>query len=86
MSIDEEQLKALWPDEPEPIDDKLALKAVLQKSEKAVAVKDVASLFVGWIWVVLLGFGASAYSAKRRLVLHKQQKQTAVNKPSNSGL
>lgn len=74
MSIDEEKLKALWPTEPEPQDQQQALEKVLQKSTQVTAVKDVASLFVGWAWVIFLGFGASAYSAKRRFTLHKQAK------------
>ncbi|MFQ3249356.1 MAG: putative RND superfamily exporter protein [Glaciecola sp.] len=76
MSIDEEKLKAIWSDEPELQSDKQALDKVLKKSAKVVATKDIASLFVGWVWVVFLGFGASAYSAKRRLSLHQQHKKS----------
>lgn len=76
MSIDEEKLRALWSDEPETQSDDKALDGVLRKSANVVATKDVASLFVGWIWVIFLGFGASAYSAKRRLELHHKNKKS----------
>jgi len=71
--MNEEKLKSLWPEEPVSQEQQEALKKVLKKTERVVATKDVASLFVGWIWVIFLGFGASAYSAKRRFELHKQK-------------
>ena len=74
MSIDEEKLKALWSDEPEPLDDDTALQKVLQKSQQSVIANDVGSIFVGWVWVIVLGFGASAYSVKRRLELRHAKK------------
>jgi hypothetical protein len=61
---------------------KIALKKVLSTSANITAVKDVSGLFVGWIWVLFLGFGASMYSAKRKLELHNQQKQILLNQKS----
>lgn len=94
MSIDEEKLKALWLETPDgadssndldSIDERQALNRVLKKSAETVAAKDVASLFIGWLWVVFLGFGASAFSAKRRFELHKQRSTNlAMNKPTNA--
>ncbi|MGJ8692402.1 MAG: hypothetical protein ACSHW0_07960 [Thalassotalea sp.] len=83
MSINEEKLKTLWTDEPEPQDDQQALDKVLNKTTKVVAAKDVASIFVGWIWVLFLGFGASAYSAKRRYELHQQKNNNKRKSPSS---
>jgi hypothetical protein len=74
MSVEEDRIKALWSEDPEPQDDTVALDKVLNKSQRIGAAKDVASIFVGWLWVLFLGFGASAYSAKRRFELHQQEK------------
>jgi hypothetical protein len=84
LSIEEDKLKALWSDDPPYSDETQALKKVLDKSKQITAVKDITGIFVGWIWVVLLGFGASAYSAKRQFELH-QRNATSRNKntPNN---
>ena len=73
MSPNEIQLKKLLVESAPVSDEDKALKLVLNKSSNITAVKDVASLFIGWCWVVLLGFGASAYSAKRKMALHQQK-------------
>ncbi|WP_158969157.1 hypothetical protein [Paraglaciecola sp. L3A3] len=80
MSPDEEQLKMLLSESTPVTDENKALEQVLQKSSNVTAIKDVTSLFIGWCWVVLLGFGASAYSAKRRLNLHKKPKRRVKHK------
>tara|TARA_R110002167_G_scaffold61609_1_gene174005 strand:- start:1450 stop:1686 length:237 start_codon:yes stop_codon:yes gene_type:complete len=76
MSPDETQLKKLLSESTPVTDENKALEQVLKKSSNVTAFKDVAGLFVGWCWVVLLGFGASAYSARRRMNLHQQQKKS----------
>ena len=82
MSFDEDKLRSMWhADTPQPDEDE-ALKKVLATSSNTTAVKDITGLFVGWIWVVFLGFGASMYSAKRKLELHHQQKQKIMNSKS----
>nr|WP_136249454.1 hypothetical protein [Ningiella ruwaisensis] len=68
----EERLKALWAEEPETSNEKIALQKVLRRTKRVSAAKDVMSIFVGWVWVVLLGLGASAYSAKQQRVLHRK--------------
>ncbi|MDU0355201.1 hypothetical protein RS130_16005 [Paraglaciecola aquimarina] len=73
MRNEENQLRALWADDPEPDNEEDSLEKLLSKSKKITAAKDVMSIFVGWVWVLFLGVGASAYSAKRRLELHKQE-------------
>nr|WP_041246607.1 hypothetical protein [Glaciecola nitratireducens] len=78
MSIEEEKLKALWAIESPAIDEHKALEKVLKETQRITAVKDVSSIFVGWVWVIFLGFGASAFSAKRKLELHRQ-KATSKN-------
>ncbi|PKG97713.1 hypothetical protein [Paraglaciecola sp. MB-3u-78] len=80
MSPDEEQLKKLFNESAPVTDENKALQQVLRKSSNTTAIKDVGSLFIGWVWVLLLGFGASAYSAKRRFDLHQQQKKHRNNK------
>lgn len=82
MSFDEDKLRAMWQEDTPQSDEDEALKKVLSTSSNITAVKDVTGLFVGWIWVVFLGFGASMYSAKRKLELHNQQKQKLLNKKS----
>lgn len=72
MSIEEEKLKALWAIESPSIDERKALEKVLKETQRITAVKDVSSIFVGWVWVIFLGLGASAFSAKRKLELHRQ--------------
>lgn len=79
MSIDEEKLKALWSQQPASEDDQVALGKILKKSSQVTASKDVAGIFIGWLWVIFLGFGASAYSAKRRLHIHKQARQLSTS-------
>ncbi len=81
MSIEEEKLKALWSIESPVIDENKALEKVLKETRRVIAVKDVSSIFVGWIWVIFLGFGASAFSAKRKFELHRQN---AVRKSENN--
>lgn len=83
MSFDEDKLRAMWQENTPQSDEDEALKKVLSTSSNITAVKDVAGIFVGWIWVLFLGFGASMYSAKRKLELHNQQKQTLLNKKSS---
>jgi hypothetical protein len=80
MSPDEEQLKKLLNESAPVTDENKALQQVLRKSSNKTAIKDVGSLFIGWFWVLLLGFGASAYSAKRRFDLHQKQKRQKNNK------
>lgn len=80
MSPDEKKLKQLLSENPAVSDENKALQQVLRKSSDVTAFKDVASLFVGWCWVILLGFAASAYSARRRLDLHQQNKRHKNNK------
>jgi hypothetical protein len=79
MSFDEDKLRTMWQENSPQSDEDEALKKVLSTSSNITAVKDVTGLFVGWIWVLFLGFGASMYSAKRKLELHNQQKQTLLN-------
>lgn len=81
MSIEEEKLKTLWANESPTIDEKKALEKVLKKTQRITAVKDVSSIFVGWVWVIFLGFGASAFSAKRQFELHRQN---AVSRNENT--
>lgn len=76
----EKQLKRRLSESTPVSDENKALQQVLNKSSNATAFKDVAGLFIGWCWVILLGFGASAYSAKRRIDLHKQPKRHLRNK------
>jgi hypothetical protein len=80
VSPDEKQLQKLLSESTPVTDEDKALQQVLNKSSNVTAVKDVVSLFVGWCWVVLLGFGASAFSARRRLDLHKQHKRQTKKK------
>jgi hypothetical protein len=80
MSPDEEQLKKLLNESAPITDENKALQQVLRKSSNTTAIKDVGSLFIGWFWVLLLGLGASAYSAKRRFDLHQQQKKQKNDK------
>tara|TARA_R110000744_G_scaffold79036_4_gene155371 strand:+ start:4424 stop:4702 length:279 start_codon:yes stop_codon:yes gene_type:complete len=82
MSFDEDKLRTMWQEDTPQSDEDEALKKVLSTSSNITAVKDVTGLFVGWIWVIFLGFGASMYSAKRKLELHNQQKQKLLNKKS----
>jgi predicted RND superfamily exporter protein len=85
MSLDEDKLKSLWQDTSPETNEDAALEKVLSRSSNLTAVKDVTSLFVGWIWVVFLGFGASMYSAKRKLELHNQHnKKTKTISPTNN--
>jgi hypothetical protein len=81
VSIEEEKLKALWAIESPSIDERKALEKVLKETQRITAVKDVSSIFVGWVWVIFLGFGASAFSAKRKLELHRQK---AASKNENN--
>ena len=83
MSPDEEQLKKLLNQSAPVTDEDKALQQVLRKSSNTTAIKDVGSLFVGWFWVLLLGFGASAYSAKRRFDLRQKQKQKQKQTKNN---
>lgn len=74
MDNEEDKLKQLW-NEPLPHSDtRASLRTVLQQASKMTGVKDVASLFVGWLWVVFMGFGASIYSAKRKFESHTSSK------------
>ena len=79
MSIDEEELRSLWELTPAESDAEDALKKVLDRSSNITAVKDVTSLFIGWVWVVFLGFGASMYSAKRKFELHNKHRRRKIN-------
>ncbi|XPF93161.1 hypothetical protein ACM9HF_14170 [Colwellia sp. RE-S-Sl-9] len=72
MNLDEDELKLMWQETIPTTNEDKALKKVLEKSSKVTAAKDVTGLFLGWIWVVFLGFGASMYSAKRKFDLHNQ--------------
>lgn len=81
MNFNEENLKSLWEEDvpQSQSDEDKALKKVLSTSSNITAAKDVTSLFVGWIWVLFLGFGASMYSAKRKFELHNQKIRKAGN-------
>jgi len=79
MNLDEETLKAMASADPIQTNQDNALQNVLKRSARTTAVKDVSSIFVGWIWVVFLGFGASMYSAKRKLVLHKRHSKKHIH-------
>lgn len=83
MSFDEDKLRTMWQENTPQSDEDKALKKVLSTSSNITAVKDVSGLFVGWVWVLFLGFGASMYSAKRKLELHNQQKQILLNQKSS---
>ena len=61
MDLDEEKLRHLLNEDVDGVNENQSLEKVLSDGKKVVAVKDVASLFVGWVWVVFLGFGASLY-------------------------
>jgi hypothetical protein len=57
-------------------DNRLSENLQIQQQSKILA----AFLLVGWFWVLLLGFGASAYSVNRRTNLHQERKQTKNDK------
>ena len=78
MSLSEDKFKSLWQETPPETNEDAALKKVLSRSSNITTLKDVTSLFLGWLWVVFLGFGASMYSAKRKLELHHQEKRMAA--------
>ena len=82
MSFDEGKLRAMWQEDTPQSNEDEALKKVLLTSSNLTAVKDVTSLFIGWIWVVFLGFGASMYSAKRKFELHNQNKRQVITTKS----
>lgn len=75
MDLDEEKLRHLLNEDVDGVNENQSLEKVLSDGKKVVAVKDVASLFVGWVWVVFLGFGASLYSAKRQYEKHVSAKK-----------
>lgn len=77
MNLDEDKLKALMNEDFTQVDEDKSLEKVLSGGKKVTAAKDVASMFVGWIWVVFLGFGASLYSAKRQFEKHQEAKQAS---------
>jgi len=91
MSVEEDKLKAIWSNEPNYSNEHEKLTQVLTKTHMSVATKDIASIFVGWLWTIFLGFGASAYSAKRQYELHQESSNTSkdetgresVDEPSN---
>ncbi|MFT4939882.1 MAG: hypothetical protein ACI88A_002931 [Paraglaciecola sp.] len=84
MKLEENELRTLWEQDAPETDENVALSRVLNTSAQLTGVKDIAGLFVGWIWVIFLGFGASAYSAKRRFELHQQQQKILLkNKQTN---
>ncbi|BBO29544.1 MAG: hypothetical protein GY923_10525 [Aestuariibacter sp.] len=86
MTTDEDKLKAMFQASQPEINQQIALKKVLAKSHKVTAVKDVAGLFVGWIWVVFLGFGASMYSARRQLNKHNRPlRKTPIKNSAQAG-
>lgn len=78
MSLDEDSLKALIQKDLPQINEAQALEKVLDRSSKITATKDIASLFIGWLWVLVLGFGGSIYSAKRKFDLHHQQQANSL--------
>lgn len=79
MNSDEDKLKSLWQDTTLDSNGDEALKRVLSTTSRMTSLKDVTSLFIGWIWVVFLGFGASMYSAKRKFDQNNQQKRNTPN-------
>ncbi|MDO7085274.1 hypothetical protein WNY51_12000 [Pseudocolwellia sp. AS88] len=82
MNLSEDELKLMWQETKPIVNEEEELKKVLNKSSNTTAAKDVTGLFFGWIWVVFLGFGASMYSAKRKLDLHKKtqlKNKTEIN-------
>ncbi|BFT32219.1 hypothetical protein D210916BOD24_33950 [Alteromonas sp. D210916BOD_24] len=80
MDLDEEKLKHLMNKNITDIDEDSSLDKVLSDGKKVAVVKDVAGVFVGWVWVLFLGFGASLYSAKRQYDKHHAAKKTATKK------
>jgi len=78
VNLDEEKLRYLLSEDIDDIGEAQSLQKVLSDGKKAVALKDVASVFVGWVWVVFLGFGASLYSAKRRYQKHVSDKRLSL--------
>ena len=82
MDLDEEKLRHLMNEDITDVDEESSLNKVLSDGKKVAAVKDVASVFVAWIWVLFLGFGASLYSAKRQYEKHHAAKKTATKKPN----
>lgn len=84
MNLDEEEFKHLLNEEVDGVDESQSLETVLSNGKRVVAVKDVASLFVGWIWVVFLGFGASLYSAKMQYGKHVAAKTNPLRLRSKS--
>lgn len=80
MTLDEEKLKALMSEDITHFDENKSLEKVLADGKKITAAKDVASMLVGWVWVVFLSFGASLYSAKRQLEKHKEAKEKHIIK------
>lgn len=73
MKQEENDLKQLWSNDMPHSDTSASLAKVLKKASVTTGVKDIATLFLGWLWVLLMGFGASAYSAKRNFDLHANQ-------------
>lgn len=73
MKFDEKALKAQWQSDVPTYDEDIQLKKVLSNTAKQTAMKDIMALFVGWIWVVFLGVGASVYSANRKLKLRNNE-------------
>ncbi len=77
MNLDEDKLKTLMNEDLTYVDEDKSLEKVLSDGKKVTAAKDVASMFVGWVWVVFLGFGASLYSAKRQFQRHQEAKNAS---------
>lgn len=63
-----------------PFDPDQSLRQVLSKTKRQAATHDVLSFFVGWVWVLFAGFGASMHkavhtpSSVKRARLHKTVK------------
>lgn len=80
MSVEENKLKAMWSNEPTYSNSDDELSHVLTKAKAVVATRDVASIFVAWVWTTFLGFGASLYCAKRRYEQHQEENKNNTKK------
>lgn len=69
MKLDEQEIKQLLNGDAVNTkqSDEQSLLKVLESGKNITATKDILGLFIGWVWVVLVGFGASAYVAQQRV-------------------
>ena len=74
MAKQEQQLKTLLMNNQPELDMSASLKTVLRNASGTRSIKDVASIFVAWAWILLLGFGTSLFSARHQYQKHQQIK------------